>query len=339
MADNNKRTFHFTATAGTVQDRTDRWLAQCVAEAEADDASQLLAGLSRSQIKRLIVTGCLTCDGEVMGDPSSQVRPGAKYALTLSPPPSPDLPLGEDLPLDILFEDDHIIVINKAAGMVVHPAPGADSGTLVNALIHHCGEGLRGVGTSGRPGIVHRLDKDTSGVMVAAKSPAAQQKLGAMFAKHHVTRQYTALVWGLVNKDGFTINAPITRHPQARKKMAVSTVGHGRAAITHVSLIRHLPPWASLIQCRLETGRTHQIRVHLTHSGHSVIGDAVYGRPPKTKRLPAGEAAMTAFARFSRQALHASHLGFHHPITGEALAWEVPLPPDMARLLAAVTSA
>ena len=327
------RVLHFRPTAGETQDRIDRWLARlCADEGDSDTA-----GLSRSQIKRLIVAGCLSCDDKIVTDPSALVQAEGHYCLTLAvPTASHPAAKGEDLPLDILFEDGDIIVINKAAGMVVHPAPGAETGTLVNALIHHCGEELLTIGARGRPGIVHRLDRDTSGVMLAAKSAAAQHALAAMFAAHKVTRQYTALVWRLLADAEFSVDAPIARHPRARKKMAVTS--SGRPAITHVKLIRHLPPWASLIRCRLETGRTHQIRVHLAQCGHSVIGDAVYGRRPKHKHMhkDATKAAhaLAHLSQFPRQALHATHLGFRHPTTGKPMQFDTPLPDDMAGLLA-----
>ena len=359
------RTIHFTPTASDRQDRIDRWLAGAVAGLaesagqdsddsrddgdDGDDGDAALGGLTRSQIKRLIIGGHLTCDGVALTDPASQTQPEANYALTL-PLPQPPTLTAEAIPLDILFEDTHLLVINKPAGMVVHPAPGNTSGTLVNALLHHCGEELLQVGASGRPGIVHRLDKDTSGVMVVAKSQTAQHKLGKQFAHHDLTRQYTALVWRLVTTKQFTIDAPIARNPHQRKKMAVIDDNHksknpnkniGREAITHVALLRYLPPWASLVCCTLETGRTHQIRVHLTHAKHSVVGDPLYGRPPKPspKLADADKASRdyTALRQFPRQALHAAHLGFHHPITKHALEFDVPLPADMADLLTQLT--
>ena len=372
------RVLHFTATDRDTQDhlaaiapiaRIDRWLASKIAELvaadEADAAdnegdpnstSGVLAGLTRTQIKRLIVGGHLTANGSHLTDPSAQVRVGVHYSLTLPPPQPPPL-RPEAIPLDIVFEDRHLLVVNKPVGMVTHPAPGNATGTLVNALLHHCGEALLGVGATGRPGIVHRLDKDTSGVMLVAKTHASQQKLGEMFAKHALTRHYIALVWRLVGEAEFTIDAAIARHPYQRKKMAVvkpstRTAGNdempastntGKAAITHVKLMQYLPPWASLVECRLETGRTHQIRVHLAHARHSVVGDKVYGRPPRLAAqkhtTDADKASHTRLSQFPRQALHAAHIGFNHPITGEAMEFNAPLPKDMTRLLAQMTPA
>lgn len=362
------RTIHFNPPPTNTQDRIDRWLASAVAglaesvgqhsadggDDEGNDENATLGGLTRSQIKRLIIGGHLTCDGVALTDPSAQVLAHANYALTL-PPPQPPTLTAENIPLDILFEDSHLLVINKPAGMVAHPAPGNMRGTLVNALLHHCGEELLQVGASGRPGIVHRLDKDTSGVMVVAKSQTAQHMLGKQFANHDLTRQYTALVWRLVSSTPFTINARIARNPHQRKKMAVvgdnnrnpgKNKNTGREAITHVALLRYLPPWASLVRCTLETGRTHQIRVHLTHAKHSVVGDPLYGRPPKLNPKLAGGGTSdadkvsrdyAALRQFPRQALHASHLGFRHPITKHALQFDAPLPDDMADLLTQLT--
>ena len=307
------------------QDRIDRWLAEQCAQASQGE-------LSRSRIKTLIVAGHLRVDGKPMTNPALVVREGMVCALHL-PAPEPPRPQAEAIPLNVLFEDDDIIIINKPAGMVVHPAPGAMQGTLVNALIAHCGAGLTGIGGEMRPGIVHRLDKDTSGVMVAAKTASAHGKLTKIFAKHTLTRRYTALVWGVVPERHQTINAPIARNPRQRKKMAVQE--KGRQAITHIEVARMMPPLASVVECVLETGRTHQIRVHLAHLGHGVVGDATYGRPMRASQMPdqALREALATLRQFPRQALHASHLGFAHPISGEALAFEAELPDDMATLI------
>lgn len=274
----------------------------------------------------------LTVDGKPLNDPSAQTVAGRRYTLTI-PPAVAATPKGQDIPLDILFEDDHVIIINKPAGMVTHPAPGNPDGTLVNALIHHCGESLTGIGGEKRPGIVHRLDKDTSGVMMAAKTAEAHQRLTEMFAAHDLDRVYTALVWGVPMERVQTINAPIGRSNRDRKKMAISE--KGREAITHLEVQRSLPPLASLAACRLETGRTHQIRVHMASIGHGIIGDANYGRPLRSGQMPDRplREALEGLRKFPRQALHASLLGLDHPITGERLEFTTPLPRDMADLI------
>ncbi|MEM8752418.1 MAG: RluA family pseudouridine synthase, partial [Pseudomonadota bacterium] len=253
----------------------------------------------------------------------------------------------EDVPLSVLYEDEHLIVVDKPAGMVVHPAPGAEAGTLVNALLHHCGESLKGVGGVRRPGIVHRIDKDTSGALVAAKTDLAHQGLSALFAAHDLTRDYLAVVRGApdrgdprlmgapgVSQDGawFRVETLIGRHPADRKKMAVIRGGDGRRAVTRFRVERPLGPRASLLRCRLETGRTHQIRVHLNHLGHGLVGDQVYGKG-KIAGLPEAAAA------FPRQALHAATLGFRHPATGDELSFSAPLPPDLTALIVALTEA
>jgi len=305
-------------------DRVDRFLAtRFMARGEP---------LSRSRIKALIIEQRLTENGRTLTDPSAPVKPGAHYQL-LVPPPIDATPKGENIPLEILFEDQHLIVLNKPAGLVVHPAPGSPSGTLVNALIAHCGNSLTGIGGVMRPGIVHRLDKDTSGTMVVAKTDQAHQGLTMMFAAHDLDRRYQALVWGGGTERDGTIDAPIGRASYDRKRQAITT--KGRAAITHWRLIQTLPPFGAHIECRLETGRTHQIRVHMAHIGHGVIGDPLYGRAPRGGQMPdnLSRTGLAQIRAFSRQALHAAHLGFAHPISGEALSFNTPLPDDMAALL------
>ena len=305
-------------------DRIDRFLTN----AFLDDQYPL----SRSRIKTLILNHQLSEDGNTLSDPSAPVKSGATYILTL-PPPVDANPKGEDLPLDILFEDDHIIAINKPVGLVVHPAPGSLSGTLVNALIGHCGESLTGIGGVLRPGIVHRLDKDTSGVMIAAKTEVAHANLTSMFAAHDLDRRYQALVWGAgIDRDG-TVDAPLGRSNFNRKKQAVTS--KGRHAITHWHALRSYPPFATLLECRLETGRTHQIRVHMAHIGRSIIGDPLYGRPLRAGQMPdvTARSCLTQLRSFRRQALHATHLGFAHPVTGEALVFTSQLPDDMKTLM------
>ena len=295
-----------------------------------------LPPLSRSRLKNLIIEGNLSelvgNEERPMRDPSANARPDSVYMLRL-PPPVDATPKGENIPIDVLFEDEHLIVLNKPAGMVVHPAPGQQTGTLVNALINHCGPSLTGIGGVMRPGIVHRLDKDTSGVMVAAKTDAAHHRLSDMFAAHDLDRRYNALVWGIgVDREG-VVDEPLGRSNYDRKKQAVNP--RGRHAITHWRVERIFPPFGSLIECTLETGRTHQIRVHMAHIGHGVIGDPIYGKAPRAGQMPdtVARTALNQLRAFDRQALHAVHLGFAHPITGEAMAFDVPPPDDMADLL------
>lgn len=346
------------APEGTAPERMDRFLAQALSQdASAAELAALAEGreppplpvvsvdtaslppLSRSRIKNLIMDGCLAelIDGQeqVLKDPSATLRPDVLYMLRL-PPPVDATPKGENIALDVLFEDAHIIVLNKPAGMVVHPAPGQPDGTLVNALINHCGPSLTGIGGVMRPGIVHRLDKDTSGVMMAAKTDAAHHRLSEMFAAHDLDRRYHALVWGIDAERAGTVDEPLGRSDRDRKKQAVMPLGKkGKRAVTHWSVSRIFPPFGSLVECQLETGRTHQIRVHMAHIGHGVIGDPLYGKAPRAGQMPdnISRTALSQLRAFDRQALHAAHLGFAHPITGEALAFSADLPPDMAALL------
>ena len=305
-------------------DRIDRFLANAFRNEKVP--------LSRSRIKALILNHQLSKDGHIVSDPSASVKSGATYILTLSPPVDAT-PKGEDLPLDILFEDDHIIAINKPVGLVVHPAPGSLTGTLVNALIAHCGESLTGIGGVLRPGIVHRLDKDTSGVMIAAKTAMAHANLTSMFAAHDLDRRYQALVWGTEKNRAGTVDAPLGRSNFDRKKHAVTS--KGRHAITHWHTLRNFHPFATLLECRLETGRTHQIRVHMAHIGRSIIGDPLYGRAPRASQMPdvTARTCLAQLRSFGRQALHAAHLGFAHPVTGEALCFTSQLPDDMQTLI------
>ena len=255
------------------------------------------------------------------------------------PPPVDPTPKPEAIPLEILFEDDHLIVIDKPAGLVVHPAAGHWSGTLVNALLAHCGDSLSGIGGVRRPGIVHRLDKDTSGVMVVAKTDRAHRKLARQFADHgregDLERRYRAIVWGVPARPKGLIEAPIGRKRDHRQKMAVDWQG-GKDAVTHFSVRESFAcdgtPCAGLLDLRLETGRTHQIRVHMTHLGHPLIGDPLYGQGFKSKERTLPEGAQKAIAALGRQALHAAQLGFAHPETGEICRFESALPEDMASL-------
>ena len=297
-----------------------------------------LADLSRSRLKALILDGKVAVGAAPIRDPAYHVAKGDTITIDLPEAVAPE-PKGEAIPLNIVYEDDDIIVIDKPAGLVVHPAAGHASGTLVNALIAHCGASLSGIGGVKRPGIVHRLDKDTSGLMVIAKNDRAHQSLTAQFADHGRTgsmeRGYLALVWGQLGRPHGTIDAPIDRHPHAREKMAVRD--GGREAITHYE-VREIfsghdsKAVASLVACRLETGRTHQIRVHLAHLGHPLMGDSVYGPHFKTKSSQLGPQSQAALKALNRQALHAYLLVMEHPKTREILRWEAPLPEDLLLL-------
>ncbi|MGL3213375.1 RluA family pseudouridine synthase [Bradyrhizobium sp. BR 1433] len=301
--------------------------------------------LSRSRLKALILAGSVTVKDAVVRDPAYHVAKGDTIIIDV-PEAAPAEPQGEDIALDIVFEDDDIIVIDKPRGLVVHPAAGHASGTLVNALIAHCGSSLSGIGGVKRPGIVHRLDKDTTGLMVVAKNDQAHQSLTAQFADHGRTgpmeRGYMAFVWGVPNRPHGTIDAPIDRHPHAREKMAVRQ--GGREAITHFEVLssfagRDGKLVASLLACRLETGRTHQIRVHLAHLGHPLLGDSVYGAHFKTKAGQLGAEGKDTLTALGRQALHAYLLALEHPRTGELLHWEAPLPEDLLLLQRALEAA
>jgi len=293
-----------------------------------------LDGLSRARLQALIAESRLFLipdNGELrlITDGSAKAQAGL-YRVTV-PAPIAAEPTPEDIPLTILYEDVHLIVVDKPAGMAAHPAPGNYTGTLVHALLHHCRGSLSGVGGVARPGIVHRLDKDTSGVMVAAKTDAAHQGLSALFSTHDIDRLYIALTRGAPNPAKGTIQTQLGRSPHDRKKMAILKSG-GREAITHYRVEEAFgpagKPVAARVACRLETGRTHQIRVHMASKSKPCLGDPVYGAGAPT----AGVRAILAEVGFARQALHAAVLGFVHPITGETLRFETPLPPDMAAL-------
>jgi 23S rRNA pseudouridine1911/1915/1917 synthase len=298
--------------------------------------------LSRTRLKALILAGEVTIGARTIRDPGHHVKSGDTITVNV-PEPEAAEPAGENIPLAIVYEDDQLIVIDKPKGLVVHPAPGHSSGTLVNALIAHCGDSLSGIGGVKRPGIVHRLDKDTTGLMVVAKTDRAHQSLAAQFADHGRTgtmqRGYLAFVWGAPERPKGTINAPLDRHPHARDKRAVRE--GGREAITHWEVLESYPrhdgkPVASLLACRLETGRTHQIRVHLAHFAHPLLGDDTYGPGYKTKSSLLGEEAQAALAALERQALHAYLLAVEHPTTCETLEFRSELPGDLVRLHAAL---
>jgi 23S rRNA pseudouridine1911/1915/1917 synthase len=313
--------------------RVDAWLARMWPE------------LSRALIQGLIGQGKLRADGVVVTHASAKTRVGARYDLVL-PPPAPADPTPENIPLSIVFEDAHLLVINKAAGMAMHPAPGAMTGTLVNALLHHCAGSLSGIGGVARPGIVHRIDKDTTGLVVVAKDNATHAGLSVQFEQHTLERAYYAVTRGAPHPRNGMIETRLARSPHDRKKMAVVRDPNsmaGKHAITKYWTIETYGQIegaaagraaAALVECRLETGRTHQIRVHLAHIGAPLIGDQTYGKFRGLKLADAHETAEAAARDFPRQALHAAVLGFRHPQTGEDLRFEAPLPRDMEALLA-----
>jgi 23S rRNA pseudouridine1911/1915/1917 synthase len=301
--------------------------------------------LSRTRIQALIEAGQVLVDGAPAAQTKTKLRAGQTLVVDV-PDAAPAEPKGETIPLQIVFEDDFLVILDKPAGLVVHPGAGHETGTLVNALIAHCGDSLSGIGGVKRPGIVHRLDKDTSGLLVVAKTDAAHQGLSKLFADHgrklSLTREYLAVVWGAPDRQSGTIAAPLGRHNIQREKMAVVPEERGREAITHWRLLesfgadRASKPIASLVACQLETGRTHQIRVHFAHKGYPLLGDRVYGGGFKTKTGQLPEAAQAALKALNRQALHARALGFEHPVTREELLFESEPPEDFARLVEAL---
>jgi len=326
-------------------ERLDKALARDVPEA---------AALSRSRLARLIAGGAVSLAGAIVSDAKAWVATGQVWRVLLDQAVEIEAE-AEDIALDVVFEDDDLIVINKAVGMVVHPAPGSWSGTLVNALLHHCGGSLSGIGGEKRPGIVHRIDKDTTGLLVVAKNDAAHHALADQFEAHSVHRRYLALVYGVPDAGDprlrgtrgvsfeaaniLKITTHLARHKTDRQRQAVLFQG-GRTAVTRARIVEAygVPPTLALMECWLETGRTHQIRVHLAHAGHGLVGDQTYGGRRKLSARAVGEAAAEAVAAFPRQALHAATLGFTHPRTGADLLFEAPLPPDFAALLAALRS-
>ena len=278
--------------------------------------------LSRERLKVLINAGHVTQGDAAMRDPSRKARGGERFAIAV-PAPTPAHNEAQDIPLVVAFEDEHLIVVDKPAGLVVHPAAGNFDGTLVNALLHHCHGSLSGIGGVARPGIVHRIDKDTSGLMVAAKTDRTHEGLAKQFAAHSIDRRYRAIVGGRPMPVAGSVDAPLARSPNNRKKVAI--VQGGKRAVTHYRTMEPLRD-AAMVECRLETGRTHQVRVHMASIGHALLGDPVYGR---TK--PAHKQVLDTL-NFRRQALHAAHLGFVHPITGETLGFDSAMPPDMQEL-------
>lgn len=322
------------AGEGDAGERLDRLLARAVPE------------LSRARIQDLIRDGQVkAASGEALA-PNVRVRTGDTFEIVV-PPPADEGPAAERMDLSIAYEDEDVIVIDKPAGLVVHPAAGHATGTLVNALMAHCGESLSGIGGVKRPGIVHRLDKDTSGLLVVAKSDAAHRGLSAQFQAHgadgRLTRTYLALVWGVPLRNSGRIEARLQRSEANRTKIAVARGESGRHAATHYEVVETFTsaegkPVASLLRLQLETGRTHQIRVHLSHIGHPVMGDTTYGAGFKSSARALPPAAADALEALGRQALHAAELGFEHPVTGEDLHFESPIPADIEKLRAALAA-
>ncbi|KFI29720.1 RluA family pseudouridine synthase [Paenirhodobacter enshiensis] len=322
-------------------DRLDKALAALVPEE---------AALSRSRLARMIAEGAVRRDGQPVTDQKARVAEGEIYEITLDPPRTVET-VAQDIPLTVVWEDEDLIVIDKPAGLVVHPAPGSEDGTLVNALLHHFGGHLSGIGGEARPGIVHRIDKDTSGLLVVAKSDRAHHSLARQFEKHSVHRHYLAVVHGVPSAADprlrgtrgvsfelggiLKVTSQLARHKTDRQRQAVIFEG-GRHAITRARVVEDFNGAAALVDCWLETGRTHQIRVHMAHAGHGLIGDPTYGGRRKLQTKLVGEAGVTAAGAFPRQALHAATLGFVHPVTGEELEFSSPLPADMEALIAAL---
>jgi 23S rRNA pseudouridine1911/1915/1917 synthase len=284
----------------------------------------LIPTLSRERLKSLISSGQVSLAGTLSRDPSAKAKLGNDYQVII-PAPTPAHNEAQDIALNIVFEDDHLLVLDKQAGLVVHPAAGNFDGTLVNALLHHCAGRLSGIGGVARPGIVHRIDKDTSGLMVVAKTDRAHEGLAAQFMDHSIIRRYQAITSGRPIRDAGTVDAPLARSTANRKKIAIVEEGRGKRAVTHWQVVKPLKS-AALIECRLETGRTHQIRVHMSSIGHPLLGDPVYGRISQSHR------ETLARIDFHRQALHAAVIGFIHPIDRKNLSFESKMPDDMQRL-------
>lgn len=313
----------------TASARLDRFLAEA------------FPSLSRSRFQNLIAEGGVTVEGAIVTSGSHKLKGGERIEIAI-PEAAEPVPAAENIPLNIVHEDDDLIVIDKPAGLVVHPGAGNETGTLVNALIAHCGNSLSGIGGVKRPGIVHRLDKDTSGLLVVAKNDLTHRGLSEQFAAHgrdgRLERAYLAMIWGAPNRSRGTISASLNRNSANRQKITVSRSASAREAITRYEVLQRfgVPPVASLICCELETGRTHQIRVHMAHLGHPLLGDKTYGAgfSASTRKLP--EAAREVLKRLNRQALHAAVLGFQHPRTGKALRFESAPPKELARLIDAL---
>jgi 23S rRNA pseudouridine1911/1915/1917 synthase len=313
-----------TAEPEEAGERLDRFLAR------------RLAGLSRSRLKQLIESGYVSESGATLSDPSRKVKAGQVFRVEL-PAPVAAKPQAQAIALRVVYEDSDLIILDKPAGLVVHPAPGNPDGTLVNALIAHCGDSLSGIGGERRPGIVHRLDKDTSGLIVAAKNDLAHEGLAAAFAARKIDRRYLAVVWGRPLPSEGEITGAIGRHATHRKRMAVVKRG-GKHALTRYKVLEPLGASASLIECRLATGRTHQIRVHLASIGHPLLGDPVYGRQTGERLAQLSPVGRDCLAALGRQALHAANLGFAHPRSGTWFGFESPLPPELICLINALKS-
>ncbi|MFT3987700.1 RluA family pseudouridine synthase [Aestuariivirga sp.] len=328
MSASPSRTLEATASAG---ERLDRFLAQAFPE------------ISRSRFQSLIAEGLVRVEGRVATEGRLKLKGGAAVSVMI-PEATPADPQAENIPLAIVYEDADLIVLDKPAGLVVHPGAGNETGTLVNALIAHCGESLSGIGGVKRPGIVHRLDKDTSGLLVVAKNDAAHKGLSEQFAAHgrdgRLERAYLAVVWGSPERNQGTISAAIDRSSANRQKMAVSRSALAREAVTHYEVLERFgdPPVASLVRCELETGRTHQIRVHMAHIGHPLLGDGTYGGGFKTGLHKLPKLAQEALKSLNRQALHAAVLGFEHPRTDKPLHFESAPPDDLSQLISALAS-
>ncbi len=283
--------------------------------------------LSRERLKSLIRSGAVAREGNPVRDPATKVRGDESFRVEV-PEPTPAHNEPQDIALNVVFEDEHLLVVDKPAGLVVHPAAGNFDGTLVNALLHHCGGSLSGIGGVARPGIVHRIDKDTSGLLVVAKTDAAHEGLANQFAAHSIDRRYLAIVTGVPRVSEGTVDAPLARSATNRKKVAIVGGNRGKRAVTHWKRLKLLHD-AALVECRLETGRTHQVRVHMASIGHPLVGDPVYGRSKTHGKL-------LKELQFQRQALHATELGFTHPVTKHRLSFVSPMPTDMQELFNAL---
>ncbi len=314
-----ERTLTLTAGPGDAGQRLDKFLAS------------RLPQLSRARLQALLAAGEVRCDGALIADGSSRVKPGQRFAVHV-PAPTPARPAGEAIPLEILYEDEHLLVLNKPAGLVVHPAPGHAGGTLVNALLAHCQGTLSGIGGVARPGIVHRLDKDVSGLMVVAKHDQAHVRLAAQFSVHRIERVYEAIAWGLPPEPRGSIERPIGRHPKDRKRMAV--VERGKRALTHYEVLRVAGDLACWLRLTLGTGRTHQIRVHLAAIGLGIVGDPLY-RPRRSPKLSAE--CRRQVEDLGRIALHARRLAFEHPMSGQRMRFDRPPPGDFEALFEALS--
>ena len=284
--------------------------------------------LSRERLKSLIRTGAVETAGVALRDPATKVR-GNEDLIVAVPEPTPAHNLAQDIPLRVVFEDEHLLVVDKPAGLVVHPAAGNPDGTLVNALLHHCGGSLSGIGGVARPGIVHRIDKDTSGLLVVAKTDVAHEGLARQFSAHSIERRYLAIVTGVPKASEGKVDAPLARSSTNRKKIAIVEANRGKRAVTYWRRLTVLKE-AALVECRLETGRTHQVRVHMASLGHPLVGDPVYGRSGKT------HGSLLKELGYHRQALHAAELGFIHPVTKSRLSFASAMPPDMQELFNAL---